>query len=217
MYDLDKMITEYLKKGRDTDTHTRHVGVFYASEMGKCPRAIFLNYKCPRVEFPEETLKIFHMGDVIHDLIKEIFRQNEFKFLYFECPANITDVLTPINIDGRIDIYGMNNDGKRFAVELKSIKTIEYLKHNPLEHHTTQLMLYLRAKRLKEGYISYIEKNTLATKTFTVQYEEEIFQRILDKAREVYSCLLNGKAPEKKPSYPSECSYCQFKGVCKKL
>jgi CRISPR-associated exonuclease Cas4 len=210
------MISEYLRKQRENSHHERHDGVFYASEMGKCDRAIYFSHKIPQKELPDETIKIFHMGDVVHDMIKEIFNQNSFKYLFFEHPANITDTETNLNIDGRIDIYGMTNRNERFAVELKSIKSLAYLT-SPLQQHMIQLMLYLRAKKLNEGMVSYIEKNTLQTKTYKVKYNEMIFLRTLIKARKIYKCLKAGKLPERNPTYESECNYCIFKEECEKV
>jgi len=211
--DMDDIFKKALKKKQ----RPMEVGVFHASGISGCPRKIYYGYIFPK-EYDLKTLKIFHIGHKIHELLQKLIEENsEFERVEVEKPVMVTDIETDLNIHGRIDLVGYNKTDK-IVVEIKSINSLHYIEEDnkPNQHHVEQLQVYLRCMRAKKGLLVYVEKSNLNIKTFYVEYDDELFKNILKRLRLIYKCQKEGSSPNRIDGYPSnwECRYCKFKKEC---
>jgi CRISPR/Cas system-associated exonuclease Cas4 (RecB family) len=84
------------------------------------------------------------------------------------------------------------------------------------KHHKMQIIPYLRALQLPKGYIVYVEKNTLKTKVFPVEYDKKIFLEVVERAKKLAKHLKEGSLPEPEGRSSSwECKFCSgYKEMC---
>ena len=72
MIDFDKLIDEHLKK----EARPKGVGKYYPSSAGTCMRKVWYGYKYTS-ELEPELLKIFEMGNIIHDFVVEVLKSEK--------------------------------------------------------------------------------------------------------------------------------------------
>ena len=188
---------------------------FYCSEIAYCPRQLYYKRLIPK-EYPPETLKIFMLGDMIHDKLSEILG---FKYKEIESEGRITLYMPieDIRFGGRFDDLVRHED-QEILIEKKSCASLYYIEaaNKPHHHHLVQLMLYIKALGLNKGYIIYIEKNTLKTKTFEVEYDAKLLFEAIARASLVQECLDTNTLPDKKPLGSWQCKFCPHKKECDK-
>ena len=215
---LSKIISDHFIKTNKRPQRTRPLGWFHASEAGMCPRALF--YKIRRPKEPDEsTLRLFHLGTVLHEDIQRIlanyFKDNNAGF-EFERPITITDHDTELVVSGVVDgiIFGK----KRTVLEFKTTKTLYYIKekNEPQKHHVSQLMMYMRAMLADVGYVVYIDKGSYEIKAFEVKFDKDEFERLMDKFRSVYFELKENVLPKNAPEDEMDCRFCSYQEECSK-
>lgn len=212
-FDIDDILNTSLT----TERRDRVPGAFWASEVGKCPRNLYYSFAEKRSP-TTENLRIFKVGTLFHEHIQNLIKDLEgtaFKSVVNEKYIMVTDMETDLNITGQADIYitAFPPDSS-FVVELKSEKNI-YYRNSPSTHHVSQLMIYLRALRIDHGYIIYIQKDNLQTKTFRVDYDKDLFNGIMSKMRSLYKSMLDMELPAKSAE-AWECKFCPYKPLCEK-
>jgi CRISPR-associated exonuclease Cas4 len=211
---VDKMIDDFLEK----DDKEKNDNVFYPSELPYCKRKNYYSRRC-NIPFDAETKRLFHMGNLIHNFITFLLKKNfEGKLIDSERSLTvIADAEHDIDIRGRLDNLVMINDesgSEKTIFEVKSTANISFMKEAQ-EHHVMQITPYLRALQMKKGYIVYVEKNTLKTKVFPVEYNKEIFLKLVNRAKDIAKHLRENTLPEadgKKSKW--ECNYCSYKTQC---
>ena len=67
MIDFDLLVSNYVQR----ENRTKTVGRYYPSEIGLCLRKIWYSYRFP-VETSPDLLKIFEMGNIIHDFVVKV-------------------------------------------------------------------------------------------------------------------------------------------------
>jgi len=179
---------------------------FYASAALGCMRAEYFKRKFPK-EFGIETLKIFFLGDLLHELFQKCIPGED------EVEAMIND--DGIIVSGRVDKIDSFGD----ILEFKTTSNVKYNEEKPSEHHIAQLNLYLHEKKKSEGYIIYIDKRNLKTKKHTIQYSPELYKKTIDHFREISKYLIANEVPPFSEGYSFDkfpCTYCQYKEECLK-
>lgn len=204
---VNKAIKDALKR----NTHERRNEVFYASEAGYCPRKIYYSF----VEHKpmEDLYGIFKLGEQIHEFVQDVFVNSD---LYSSVETErVLMIWTPeFNISGRIDIYGIKENGEREVWEIKS-RSASYwdIFNEPNACHVAQLQLYLLAERLEKGYLLYVNKNNLDIKVFEVKKDEKLINKLFDKFKIVQEAL-NKKTPPAETGEKWECKYCPYAVEC---
>jgi len=175
MIDFNKLINLYLKR----DFKPKEIGRYYPSEAGNCLRKTYYSYVYPK-PIEEDLMKIFHAGNIIHDLVVNVLKSEktpEVELLKSEMPVKVE--LKDFTISGRIDdLVLIKHSGKEILVEAKSTAMLKAVKQ-PQKHHIMQLQFYMYATGVHNGLILYIEKNTLQSKVFTIEYDKTIAEEAI--------------------------------------
>ena len=199
----------YLDRQRDKEQHH-----FYITDAGKCSRAIFFKFKnAPRREMEANILRLFDHGDHIHQLImKPLLSIRDVHVVASEVNIPPQEI-----ISGRSD--AIISDGKNlYVLDIKSMNSMVFDKlTEPKEENVNQLQLYLHYFKVPKGIILYVNKNTLALKEFTVEYNKERAFLLLKDLNETKKKIDSNLIPDRIPDYPEnwQCRYCQFQEVCR--
>lgn len=214
MIDFNEMVTRYIER----ESRPKSLGRYYPSEIGGCMRKVWYSYRHPKKLEPE-LLKIFEMGNMVHDFVVKVLESDKNKdvqLLQSEFPLKIEckDFL----ISGRVDdLVLVKASGKTFVVEVKSTKSIGYVKEAS-ESHVMQLQLYMHATGIHNGIVLYIDKGNLQSKQFHVDYDKEKVDGILDRFSELHQLLQSSLLPidEAKRVLGKEwmCRYCEYAEKC---
>lgn len=216
MIDFDKMIENHLWR----EQFPKKVGRYYPSEIGKCMRKLFYSYKYPQKVEPK-LLKIFELGNILHGFIVDVLKSDknpEVKLLETELPIKLQE--KDFLISGRVDdLLLVNASGKKLLVEVKSCKDVSYI-DKPQNHHAVQLQLYMHACSVHNGVILYIDKNTLETKTFFIEYDESWSRQLIERFRALHGFLTTNNLPKAEAKMLDDmewmCRDCEYKGKCEK-
>ena len=206
---ITNLLEDYLiaKKEEEEKKHTPLLdNEFFAGSSGGCSRALYFSKK-EEYNPPKDLLKIFCIGNIIHDFIqKQIIPHGK-----SEIPMNIE--VDGIKIRGRLDSLVRD-----VIYEIKTIKSLDYVLDKPKEEHIRQLNIYLKGKLLQNGILLYVEKNTLKTVEHIVVFDQKLFDDSLKQFKTVYNAILQNIPPERIKNYPNnwKCKYCNFREVCKK-
>ena len=215
MIDLKKIIEDLVleeNSGRKKYVRTH----FWASDISKCKRALFYEFKdIPKKGFDAKALMIFKAGDMFHDMIKNYFwrsgvlRQEEARL-----PPIAKEEL---NLTGRFDAIVSNTpEGERELTEIKSISHFGF-EHmdEPKKEWVLQLMIYLHYLKVKKGIIFAINKNTSQMKQWEVNYDPEIFKKVVNYFKTVSKHIKSNKEPNREhPRDSWQCGYCKFSKYC---
>lgn len=214
--DFNEMISNHLKR----EMRPKTIGRYYPSEVGSCLRKSWYSYKKPK-ETDIETVKIFEMGNIVHNFVVDVLNSEKnphVELIEAESPflLNVDNFI----ISGRIDdIILVTVDNQKALLEVKSTSRLDYVKE-PQDSHVMQLQLYLYAKKMTLGYVLYIEKNTLQSKIFEVQYDENKVNEILDRFRAMDFYLKQDQLPPAESKMNEKkgwmCASCPYFEECEK-
>ena len=205
---LKELIDQFYLENQKNREQTR----FYITDAGKCPRAIFFRFKnAPRKPMDARIMRIFEHGENIH--------RNIFNILYRLRLGVTTEIPIPSQeiISGRADaILCVNNEN--YVLDIKSMNSMIFRNlSQPKEENVYQIQLYLHFFKIKKGILLYIDKDQQEIKEFFVEYDEVLCKSLLDKFYALKSEIEANKIPARLAEYPRnwQCSYCQFKDICK--
>jgi CRISPR/Cas system-associated exonuclease Cas4 (RecB family) len=214
MIDFDKLIDEHIKK----EHHPKGIGRYYPSEAGTCLRKVWYSYKFP-TEVEPELLKIFEMGNIVHNFVVEVLKSEKTKDVeLLESEFPFKEQVDDFTISGRIDnLIKVKASGKIYLVEVKSTKSIDFVKEAS-PHNIQQLQLYMHFTGVHNGFLLYIDKTNLRTKVFEISYDEAEAKRILERFKALHKHLTEDKLPEAEGRAHKEinwmCNYCEYKDRC---
>lgn len=212
--DFDRLIDKYLHR----EVRQRSQGRYYPSEIGQCLRRTWFNIKMPKPVEPGVT-KIYEAGNLFHAFVVEVFKSEknpEVKLIDSELPLKFK--IDEFEISGRIDdLIQLEHNGERVLVEVKSTKSIDML-DEPSESYVMQLQFYMHVTGIKNGAILYIEKNTLKSKAFFLEYDPTISERIIERFKKLHSSVKNNEIPEPEAKLNLKkrwmCNFCPYKEEC---
>jgi len=208
--DFNSLVEEYLLAQQDE--HPIKPRTFHCSELGYCPRKIY--YKRFLQKKPDlKALKNFVLGDLIHEKLTQML---EFKYEEIESEGRIVLYLPreDIRFAGKFDDL-VRVDNKEYLIEKKSTRSLLYITE-PLYHHKIQLMFYMKALGLQEGYLVYIDKKSFDTSCFKLSFDPELFNQVLKKIIRIQKNIDEKRLPRKQPLGEWECNCCPYKEICAK-
>ncbi len=216
MIDFNVLIDNYLQR----DLRPKTVGRYYPSEIGTCLRKVWYSYMLPK-ETEAELRKIFFVGDLIHNFIVDVIKSE--KNPSVDLKAAELPFVIPVDdftVSGRIDdIVTLKVENKTLLIEVKSTSYLDY-QEEPKESHVIQLMLYMRAMSIFDGFVLYVEKNTLKTKSFPVAYNEELVNLTLNRFRTLHKSLTTKAIPDPEARIVKSlgwmCAKCNYREECYK-
>lgn len=242
MMKISPIIENHLKNARNKRDEERghKKEYFYASdslvenpEECKCIRKLCYEFSDINPEpLDDKTLKVFAIGEILHEWIQDILIKEkkakiieEFTITYdkkgnhlkTQEESNRLIIKDPVEIHGRIDAMLVDDT----IIEIKTISkgAFFYLGNAPRLGHYLQLQLYMYNKKIKNGTIFYINKDTGEFKEFELKYNHGFVMGSLKrfvKAKEVIDKFKEtGKLPVQpfiKTSW--QCAFCAYAKEC---
>ncbi len=216
MIDFDKMIDNHIAR----EFRAKTVGRYYPSEIGGCIRKVWYGYKHP-LQVKPDLAKIFRLGDIMHDFVVDVLKSEKntnVELLKSEFPFKLEG--DGFLISGRVDdLIIVNESGKSWIVEVKSTKSVDYIKE-PDPKYVTQLQLYLHATGIHNGMILYVDKTNLKSKIFVENYDPAKAADALERFSQLHQLLTQNLLPvaeaKKKDSTAWLCNYCEYSDKCGK-
>lgn len=182
---------------------------FYASKALQCPRKLYLDRKQP-VEFTIKDLQNLYMRQAMHKAIQSAIGGKQ--EIRKEIKQN--GILTTGYIDNLVKTVRVSNE---IPVEVKTIRSINYVRKHPKIENIAQLCLYMKPLNVELGAIVYADINTGEIIEHPTRYSDEIFEETMLQFATVRDHLNDGKPPEKREMYTKSkapCSYCKHKHYC---
>jgi len=215
--DFDKIIDKYLYR----EARAKTIGRYYPSEVGQCMRKSWFSFKMPKQIEPGVT-RIFEAGNLLHGFVVDVLKSDktpEVTLIESESPLKMK--VDDFEISGRIDdIIRLERNGEKLLVEVKSTKSMDFLRE-PSDQYVMQLQFYMHATGIHDGVILYVEKNTLKSKSFAVEYDPQLAETIINRFKTLHLSLKNGPIPHaeakeiRKNSWM--CPYCPYKKECDEI
>jgi CRISPR/Cas system-associated exonuclease Cas4 (RecB family) len=217
MIDFEEMIDNYLFR----EFKPKTIGRYYPSEIGSCLRKMWYSYKVPK-EVEPKLKRIFEVGNIVHGFVVDVLKSEKnphVELLKTEEPFQMK--VDDFVISGRIDdIIELKQNGETILVEAKSAKSTDYVRE-PSPTYLMQLQLYMHQTKIHKGIILYVEKNTLKSKVFNVNYDERVANEAIERFRKIDKCLKEDSVPfaesKRRVGWGWMCGYCQYKEECDKI
>ncbi|MFC2143078.1 PD-(D/E)XK nuclease family protein, partial [Candidatus Aenigmatarchaeota archaeon] len=214
MIDFDKMVENHLKR----KPYQKPEGRYYPSQIGTCMRKVWYSYKFPR-ETQVDLQKIFHIGNIMHDLVVEILESDKnphIELLQAEFPFR--EEIDDFMISGRIDnLILVKEDNKKVLIEVKSSSNIKYIE-TPPDYNIMQLQLYMHFTRIDDGILLYIDKRNMKTKTFDFKYSVDDALKVIERFRLLHKHIKDSTIPKPESRADEKnkwtCEHCEYRDKC---
>jgi len=209
---------------------------FYASDATRCERQLFYSVSGEKETNPSigpKQLKIFALGDAIHEGISERYKKVGGWQFYEEVPGEIhipkaepheNDFLLHYRVDGILDRFAgdkdiMGIDADRMILEFKSIADFPYTtgknkkgdiywfgaKDVPKYDHFAQLQLGMYGESVKYGLLHYYNKNNSEEAIHVLKLNETFVHDLIQRMWEVMDRIARGELPERPfKAYPNK-------------
>ncbi len=216
MIDFNDVIERFLER----ELQEKKIGRYYPSEIGRCLRNLYYSYKYPMKVKPK-LLKIFELGNIMHDFIVKVLQSEkipEVELVDYEIPIELK--MDDFVISGRIDdLILLKTDNRKILIEVKTCKDVRAV-IKPQNSHMVQLQFYMHVTGIKEGILLYVDKTTLDTKSFKLEYDEHWSKLIVDRFRKLHEALVKDELPLPEAKLIEEirwmCGFCEYKEKCEK-
>lgn len=232
---VESYVDDWKSRSGQRDHQKR--GYFYMSDVSKCDRALYYDFKCPEHKRPisPKTLMVFAAGNMLHEDIQDRMRRRNMVESGRDIEYGLEDWATKAT--GRLDciaaVYKFIETEKGLAVvEIKTKNPYGFpVEDGPVQEEIDQLTWYI--DRLTESMVKSIKKQTvlpygyilhadrsmsadpLPYAAWKVDFDPERAATI--KAR--FTALDKAIASDSIPQRPYErdslkCSYCRYAAHC---
>lgn len=173
-----------------------------------------------------ETEMIFDDGNWRHHRWQTIFKDmarmfpERFKVISIEDPSRIDSIKVAGHLDCLFEIF-WNGEWVRCVVDYKGANSFAYdhvfRNHTPKAEHVKQLRAYMKAKRVRVGFVLYDDKNSNRINVFVVRTTKGQWREVREWCERVLYQLDRHILPPRHP----DCNNghylygkCRFKGYC---
>lgn len=212
------IVDEYLTSRPNKD---RGNGTIYVTDLVKpCLRQAYLDIKAPK-QHDASSLRIFEAGRMIEDWWVGILKDAPGISLMGQQLA-ARWMLEGGSVHGRVDALCQHNDGAIVVHEVKSAKSLAYMKGEAKPEHVAQLQFYLNVLNVEWGQVDYLDKSVLlqgggdaarVDMSFRIQRDPKIFAELVARANLLLAALRGGELPMWTQGW--QCDYCLHKEGCK--
>ena len=237
--DLSKDDTQtlfnYLDEPSQWDSNRKR-RTFYASDATRCERQLFYSVSGEEETNPSigpKQLKIFALGDAIHEGISDRYRQVDGWKFYEEAPGEIHipkrddhegDFLLHYRVDGILKrkfgeekLLGIDTDS--MITEFKSSADFPYTtgknkkgdiywfgaKDVPKYDHFAQLQLGMYGESVKYGVLHYYNKNNSEEAIHVLKLNETFVHGLIERMWDIMDRIARGELPERPyEAYPNK-------------
>ena len=194
--DFQKLIDDtVVRRERKIDKNSIHV-----SSLGQCKRKVWYKYFIQH-EFSIDTLRIFKIGDKIHEWTTELLEKvkAEHGIQYMDSEMAVVVMVEEgdrlLRFSGKYDEFLVLDDGTRMIIEKKSTKSVD-AKYRAEEDHIMQAMVYMAAKGAEKGMIVYFSKTDMKVKQFAVEFDKDIYNKAITRGKEILQHVHDETLPE---------------------
>ena len=185
---------------------------FSPTDSGKCARALFYAFKSfPKEPYDDGTLKIFALGNAIHDIIQRtIPNQLCTEFRIEQTWHN------DLPVSGYVDSVILTKDGVA-VVDYKSMKNagLSFISKKPKESNAQQLMMYMDVLNIHDGRLLYWGKDDGEMIEHKVEFDQKVIDEIVKHFVYVRKCVNENKLPPKCGADKKwSCGYCPYVPFC---
>lgn len=234
-WEFDNSLVAYLRERYIKKQRPSVVGQYYPSSLWRCIRQIILEWDTGMIP-SDDTLKHFFAGEIYQDHIIDPVMEWEWgrdltrleQRVCIAIPYNKDKDGDLIYIRGRIDeLTFLYIDGVISAVpnEAKTQKGGLKYRNTPNPDHVYQLMAYLAAVGAPYGKLIYMDRSTLKSRTFHVDFDERLLKDIHNRARYIHFWVtqIGEKVPppeamqDAKKKWRCRKDYCAVRDTCFRL
>jgi len=216
MIDWAELVERRLVEENDPDSHVEpDPHTFHPSAISRCERTA-MKSKFGLDENSVNDLWNFHIGTERHEWMEAQFE--DYPGLEFEVPVEV-EVEPGITFTGRTDVYDRHEDE---IYDFKTRKGWSYF-DGPGDAHKDQVTVYMRATGASQARIVYIVKSApwdsdepIVRQSEPIEYDEERFQNILDKALRIREAVEENGIPKTVAGIPFDrcgCFICENEEV----
>ena len=191
----------YELKRREREEHVREEGVYWVSDLVRCPLKREFEFRFPELVLSHLFSPPLILGDLIHRGLEAVIRD------YYGDSASVEvegekEVRLPdgrvVRVRGRADAI-VDFGGVRVGVEIKSVRAdMDF----PLPHHVDQVRIYNWLFGLDHSVLVYVTPERVTQFPVLDRVDEgEVVERITD---------------DNAPRYGWECGYCPYSVLCPK-
>lgn len=227
---INKIVSSHVvelnkQKFNSKNKMNKRVNVFSVSQSSyDCYRKLFFEMTEPR-EASIDKVGTFAVGDFIHNIYQDALEGVGAKI---EVSSGKDYFDNKIRIQGTCDIILNNKVG-----EIKSVSPFAWkyvaggkdkfgniIQASPKISHVRQLNMYLDLYGLGEGFILYVNKDSIcspdgaSTCMFKLTKDESQVKQTVGRCVTVFNAITNNRVPDKVKG--DECAYCNYKNDCKR-
>ena len=220
--EFDNFIDEAFQAKIDRKAHARTVGRYWPSEIKKCLRQSYLDFLGPDIKpIDIKTLGIFESAiasqdklvEIIKDYVEEKFNLEDAVQAETEVKVDIGDGIT---LSGRGDLLILFPKDETL-VEIKSVGYASQL--NKMNNdHVYQIMPYLKFYGYKRGLFCYIDRATLAHKSYNQDWDEKIWKECVWRVKEKHYFISKKEYPPPEAMMDvklrKQCDWCPWLEIC---
>jgi len=210
---LDELINPYLTIKLSVRKHK--IGVYFPSELPFCLRKQYFRYVIPKDLLPAQR-RVFGAGWVWHEFLYDVLRSagRKIKVLSIEKRYTLTYsskiVVLDCVVDAEIEVAK-----QKIVVEIKSVKSLTKRMNEPMREHVLQVTPYLSVAKTKKAILIYVDKQTLQTKEFPVEFVQANLDLMFERAILLHKALLKKRVPARVGAGQDwQCTACEYKIEC---
>lgn len=189
----------------------RLLGVYHPSAVAQaiCDRA--LAYErigfVPKTQFTARDIEYFDAGHVIHGV-----KQSQLKAFYGDdVEIEPTIAIPELFIQGNADVIFRINE---FATDIKTVSPDEFVTlKSPRAKDVRQLHIYMMARDIPRGSISYVNRDTWRVKELPVPFAVRHMNWIASRVSRIERALEAGTLPDRVDA--GNCGDCRYAYVCR--
>jgi len=209
---IDVLFTELILKYLKSQSKSRITGKYYPSELPWCLRKIYYDYTIGKDKDLESKL-VMVSGTLMHSFISDVLKFAKSEGFDVQSEVEYEYEKDGIVISGRADnviLLRSSNSEDTYVVEIKSKSK---LPDEPRIEHIMQLNFYLHFNPGAKGYLLYITRDGFNMRAFEVNYSEELFKKLVDRAIILHNHIINNTLPDAE-YWHGECLKCPYRNIC---
>lgn len=182
-----------------------------------CRRRCWYQKRGIAEDYPADKAGVFERGHVLEPIVATKYEQASGRNTMRV--GRLPDMRLPDWWIGNPD-YGIidNNDGRGPGVlECKTSNPWVFAKvaqNGPPDYHIAQAHHYLALTGRKWGVIAYLCSDTFEFISFEIEFDEALFDRMLDAGVKFWREVEHGPAPDQLDSKDKRCGRCEWRSTC---
>jgi CRISPR/Cas system-associated exonuclease Cas4 (RecB family) len=208
-YEWERILEEENKKPWTRKTEADHPSSLgMCAGSNGCRRAIYYDRigTPPKEQVPAHMRMIFSMGHALHDMVQAKIEDD-----FDDFKAEVKSEFPALKLYGHCDGIFAERD---WILEIKTCSNDVFRKTvRPKKEHVWQVHCYMFCHDIPRCQLMYVNRANGSTRTFQVEFENDVWDRIVEIIEYVESFVEKGEPPPQEPSWFS-CNSCKFNYTC---